>query len=494
MTDAAGVPTRAEMDDAGAQSALLGRIGLIVGPAVAGALLLAGPPEGLTANAWAAIALLALVVVWWVTEAIPVAATSLLPLVGLPLVAGVKPLAAAAPYADPVIFLFIGGFMLAAAVERWGLHRRFAVGLVSAIGVAPGALLAGCLLAAGLLSMWISNTATALMLMPIAIGIAAATATAGAAHPRLAGALAIAIAYAASIGGVATPVGSPTNLVAMGWLERNGLSLAFLDWMAMATPLAAVMLAAAWIVLRFDLGPAPPSADLSAGRAELDRMRDELGPMSEPERRVMIVFGLTALAWVLREQIIRIPGLSGVSDMQIAMAGALALFLVPSGRTRGEALIDWPRAERIPWGIALLFGAGLSMAAAMETLGVTEWLAGQLSFLGAWAPLAILAGIVALTVFLSEFASNTATLTAFLPVVGAVAAATGMPPLYLVFGAAMGASLAFMMPVGTPPNAIAYATGQVEMKRMIRVGLVLNLVGIGLITLCIEVLGPLVLD
>lgn len=493
MTDTAARPPQLEMDDTGVQSGLLGRIGLVLGPALAGALVLLGPPEGLSPEAWAAIALLALVVVWWVTEAIPVAATALLPLIGLPLVAGVKPLEAAAPYADPVIFLFVGGFMLAAAVERWGLHKRFALGLVSAIGVAPGALLAGCLIAAGLLSMWISNTATALMLMPIAIGIAAATAAAGASHPRLAGALAIAIAYAASIGGIATPVGSPTNLVAMGWLERNGLSLAFLDWMALATPLAAVMLAAAWVVLRIDLGPAPPAADLSAGRAELDRMRAELGPMSEPERRVMIVFGLTALAWVLREQIVRIPGLAGLSDMQIAMAGAVALFLVPSGQARGEALIDWPRAERIPWGIALLFGAGLSLAGAMEALGVTDWLAGELSFLGAWAPLAILAGIVALTVFLSEFASNTATLTAFLPVVGAVAAATGMAPLYLVFGAAMGASLAFMMPVGTPPNAIAYATGQVDMKRMIRVGLVLNLLGVGLITLTIEVLGPFVL-
>jgi solute carrier family 13 (sodium-dependent dicarboxylate transporter), member 2/3/5 len=494
MTDAARELLGSEMDDVGARQGILGRIGLIFGPALMLGMLAFGAPEGLSSQAWGAIALLALVVVWWVTEAIPVAATALLPLIGLPLLAGVKPVAAAAPYADPVIFLFVGGFILAAAVERWDLHRRFALALVARVGVSPGALLAGCLAAAGLLSMWISNTATALMLMPIAIGIARATSSAGEANPRLAGSLAIAIAYAASIGGIATPVGSPTNLVAIGWLERNGLALSFLDWMALATPLAALMLVGAWIVLRIDIGGAKPPADNGAGKAALKQMQAEIGPMSEPERRVLMIFAATALAWMFREQLVQVPGLAGLSDMQIAMVGAVSLFLIPSGRKHGEALIDWPRAERIPWGIALLFGAGLSMAASMETLGVSTWLAEQLSFLGAWTPLAILAGIVTLTVFLSEFASNTATLTAFLPVVGGVAAATGMAPLYLVFGAAMGASLAFMMPVGTPPNAIAYATGEVEMKRMIRVGLWLNLLGIGLITACIELLGPGILS
>jgi sodium-dependent dicarboxylate transporter 2/3/5 len=479
--------------ETGAGSRLLGRIGLILGPTVALAMAAAGPPTGLSVQAWAAVALLALIVVWWVTEAIPVAATALVPLIGLPLVAGVKPVDAAAPYADPVIFLFIGGFMLAAAVEHWGLHRRFALRLVSAIGFSPGALLAGCLAGAGFLSMWISNTATALMLMPIALGIVSALATVGGSSPRLAGTLVVAIAYAASIGGIATPIGSPTNLVAMGWLERNDMSLSFLEWMTLATPLAIVMLCAAWGVLRLDLGRASASTDVEGARAVLARMSAELGPMTEPERRVLIVFVTTALAWIAREPLTAIPALKGLTDMQIAIAGAVALFLVPSGRQAGEALIDWPRAERIPWGIALLFGAGLSMAAAMEALGVTEWMAGELSFLGVWAPVAVLAAIVALTVFLSEFASNTATLAAFLPVVAAVASATGIAPLYLVFGAAMGASLAFMMPVGTPPNAIAYATGHVDMKRMIKLGLWLNLLAIGLIIACVEVIGPFVL-
>ena len=482
-----------DSDDVGVASRTLARIGLLAGPALAAGMIAIGPPDGLGAPAWATVALLALMVVWWVTEAIPVAATSLLPLVGLPLIAGVKPVEAAAPYADPVIFLFIGGFMLAAAVERWDLHKRFALSLVSRIGLSPGALLAGWLAAAGLLSMWISNTATALMLMPIAMGIAGALSRVGSGNPRMAGALVVAIAYAASIGGVATPVGSPTNLVAMGWLERNGLSLGFLEWMALATPLAIVMLLGAWVLLRIDLGRSPAGADLPAGRAVVQRMLAELGPLSAPELRVLLVFSATALAWMLREPLTTIPELKGLTDMQIAIAGAVALFLVPSGRKSGEALMDWPRAERIPWGIAVLFGAGLSMAAAMESLGVSAWLAGELWFLGAWAPVAVLAGIVALTVFLSEFASNTATLTAFLPVVAAVASATGIAPLYLVFGAAMGASLAFMMPVGTPPNAIAYATGQVDIKRMIRLGLGLNLLGIGLITACIEFIGPMVL-
>lgn len=487
-------PTASSSDDlANGGSRTLGRLGLFAGPALALTMIAIGPPEGLSVQAWAAVALLGLVVVWWVTEAIPVAATSLAPLIGLPLFAGVKPVDAAAPYADPVIFLFIGGFMLAAAVERWGLHKRFALSLVSAIGLSPGALLAGCLAGAGFLSMWISNTATALMLMPIALGIVSALATVGGGNPRLAGTLVVAIAYAASIGGIATPIGSPTNLVAMGWLERNNLSISFLEWMALATPLAMIMLCGAWVLLRLDLGRSPAKTDLHGARDVVRRMSSELGPISEPERRVLIVFGVTALAWIVREPLTTIPALSGLTDMQIAIAGAMALFLVPSGRQAGEALMDWPRAERIPWGIALLFGAGLSMAAAMEALGVTKWMAGELSFLGAWTPVAVLAAVVALTVFLSEFASNTATLAAFLPVVAAVASATGIAPLYLVFGAAMGASLAFMMPVGTPPNAIAYATGHVDMKRMIRLGLGLNLLAIGLIVVSVEVIGPFVL-
>jgi solute carrier family 13 (sodium-dependent dicarboxylate transporter), member 2/3/5 len=496
MTDAslAASQPRPEMDDEVGGQGVLGRVGLVLGPGVALGLYFGlGAPEGLSAPAWASVCLLALIVIWWVTEAIPVAATALVPLLALPLVAGVKPAAAAAPYADPIIYLFVGGFILAAAVERWGLHRRFAFLLMARIGVSPGALVAGCLASAGLLSMWISNTATALMLTPIALGVAGALKGEGQDARRLGGALVVSVAYAASIGGVATPVGSPTNLVAMGWLERNGLELSFVDWMLLATPLAGLMLVIAWVIIRLDLVGAARNGDAASARQAVARLQAELGPMRAPERRVLIVFGLVACGWIFREQLIKAPGLSGLSDMQIAIAGALSLFLIPSGETKGERLLDWQRAERIPWGIALLFGAGLSMAAAMDTLGVTKWLAGELSFLGAWTPLAILAAIVALTVFLSEFASNTATLTAFLPVVGAVAAATGMAPLYLVFGACMGASLAFMMPVGTPPNAIAYATGLIDMKRMLRLGLVLNLAGIALTVAVLEWLGPMVL-
>lgn len=496
MTDASisEAPPRTEMDDEAGGQGQAGRIGLLLGPIVALGLYFGlGAPEGLSGPAWASVCLLSLIVIWWVTEAIPVAATALVPLVALPLVTGIKPVAAAAPYADPIIYLFVGGFILAAAVERWGLHRRFAFMVVARIGVSPSALVAGCLAAAGLLSMWISNTATALMLTPIALGVAGALQGHGQDSRRLGGALVVAVAYAASIGGIATPVGSPTNLVAMGWLDRNGFNISFVDWMLLATPLAALMLVIAWMVIRLDLAGVARHGDSAAARAAVTQMQADLGRMRVPERRVLIVFALVACGWIFREQLVKIPGLEGLTDMQIAIGGALSLFLVPSGEAKGERLMDWQRAERIPWGIALLFGAGLSMAAAMDTLGVTTWLAGELSFLGAWTPLAILAAIVALTVFLSEFASNTATLTAFLPVVGAVAAATGMAPLYLVFGACMGASLAFMMPVGTPPNAIAYATGLVEMKRMIRLGLVLNLAGIGLTVAVIEWFGPMLL-
>jgi sodium-dependent dicarboxylate transporter 2/3/5 len=464
------------------------KVGLVLGLAVFAAMFAMPPPSGLSSQGWATIALLALMVIWWVTEALPVAVTALAPLIGLPLIAGVKPVAAAAPYADPVIYLFVGGFILAAAVESVGLHRRFAFGLLRRIGTSPGALLAGLLLAAGIVSMWISNTATALMLTPIAVGVATALGKDGKPDPAIAGAFTIAIAYAASIGGVATPIGSPTNLVAMGYLDQQGLAISFTDWMLLGVPLSVAMLGVAWVVLRLGMGAAAGKS-VTAAQA----LPEPLGPMSAAEWRVLAIFIAVALAWIFRELIIEIPGLKGLSDMQIALIGVVALFLTPSGRGGGERLMTWKRAEQIPWGVALLFGAGLSMAAAMEANGVTQWLSGELDFLGGWVPLAVLATLVALTVFLSEFASNTATLTAFLPVIGAVAAATGLEPLYLVFGACMGASLAFMMPVGTPPNAIAYATGHAPMKTMIRLGLVLNLAGIALIVAMVELLGPLVL-
>ncbi len=464
-----------------------------------------GPPAGLGAPGWVAIALLAWMAAWWVSEAVPVAVTALLPLLVLPLGGAATPVAAAAPYADPVIFLFIAGFMLAAAVEKWGLHSRIALNIALRAGVQPRRMVWAFLAATAALSMWISNAATALMLMPIALGVARSLAPDDRAPLPFAGVLALAVAYGASIGGIGTPVGSPTNLVAMGFLEREGLALSFPAWMALALPVMGLMLLAVGLLLARQVPVAPPStgAGVTVGAAGavgaasargvvLDALA-ALGPRSAAETRVALVFGAVALAWMLRPLINEWPPLAGLTDLGIALVGVLALFLLPSGRRDGEALLDWPTAERIPWGIALLFGGGLSLAAAMQANGVTGWMASELAWIGAFGPFLVLLLVVTLVIFLTEIASNTAVLTALLPVVAALAAATGQPALGLAMGAALAASMAFMLPIGTPPNAIAYATGAVPIARMIRVGLWLNLVGVLVIAGVVEILGPLLL-
>jgi sodium-dependent dicarboxylate transporter 2/3/5 len=486
-------------EGAGASGAIAARIGLLLGPALAAAMLWLGPPEGLTAPGWHTLALLAWMVAWWVTEPVPIAATSLLPIVWLPLGGIATAAEATAAYADPIIFLFIGGFMLAFAIERWRLHQRIALGTIAAVGSRPVALLGSFALASCLLSMWISNTATALMLMPTALGVAAAIAPAStrASEPAadtsgVAAGLVLMVAYGASIGGIGTPIGSPTNLVAMGYLEKQGLNLGFAQWMIIAMPLMLVMLLAAWAVLAWPLrglrGDAGVVETLAAERRAL-------GPIGAPERRVSIVFLIVALAWMCSPLLKKIDGLQGINDTAIAIAGVLLLFVLPAGDAPGSRtrLLDWKTAERIPWGVALLFGGGLSVAAAMDAHGVSQWLGEAMSGVGALHPLVVLLLLAALTVFASEFMSNTATLAAFLPVIGAISLATGLPPLVLVFNAAMAASLAFMMPVGTPPNAIAYGTGRVRIRQMIRMGLWLNLISIVSIAAISEWWAPVVL-
>jgi sodium-dependent dicarboxylate transporter 2/3/5 len=470
-------------------------IGFWLGPALALLMGWLGPPDGMTAPGWHTLALLAWMVTWWVTEPVPIAATSLLPIAMLPLAGIAKPADATAAYADPIIFLFIGGFIIATAIERWQLHQRIAMRMISAVGTRPIALIGSFALASALLSMWISNTATALMLMPTALGVAGAIAAnrkQAPVGPSLSTALVLMVAYGASIGGIGTPVGSPTNLVAMGYLDKQGLELSFVQWMTIAVPLMLVMLLVAWGVLAWPHRAASADADAAA---TLRTRREALGPITPPERRVLMVFALVALAWMFSPLLKKLPLLQGINDTAIAMLGAIVLFMLPAGDAPGSRarLLDWRTAERIPWGVALLFGGGLSMAAAIEAHGVSTWLGEAMSGLDALPVILILLLLAAVTVFASEFMSNTATLAALLPVIGALSMATGLPPLVLVFNAAMAASLAFMMPVGTPPNAIAYATNAVGMRQMIRVGLWLNLISILAITVVSEWLAPLVL-
>jgi sodium-dependent dicarboxylate transporter 2/3/5 len=339
------------------------------------------------------------------------------------------------------------------------------------------------MLASAVISMWISNTATTLMLAPIALGAARALTPDGKADLALGGALLLGVAHAASIAGIGTPVGSPTNLIAIGFLERAGDPMAFTDWMTRAIPLMLVMLPVGWIVLCAPLFRRGAGDSAAVARVVGEALR-MLGPLSRPEARIGAVFTLVALAWMFRLQLNELPLLGNLSDAGIAVIGAVLLFLVPSGRGQGEKLIDWPTAERIPWGIAILFGGGLSLATAMETTGLAQWIGAQIAALDGVSTLGLIAILVITTILISELASNVATLTSMLPVVGAVAQATGTPLQTLVFPVAIAASFAFMLPVATGPNAIAFSSGVVTLKRMLTVGFVLNLAAaIGILAL-----------
>jgi sodium-dependent dicarboxylate transporter 2/3/5 len=468
-------------------------VGLVLGPLLAALLLALGPPEGLGWPAWITVALLALMIVWWVTEAIPISATALLPLLVLPLAGVTSPAEAAAPYADPILFLFIAGFMIAVAIERWNLHARIALNIASRAGGQPVALIGGFILAAGLLSMWISNTATALMLTPIAVGVAKAMERQGRPDPALGLGLVLGVAYACSIGGMGTPVGSPTNLIAMAFLNERGIALSFGQWMLLGVPVVALLLPVTWFMLTRAVQRVGP-AEAEQGRLVLKDALAGLGPVSKAEARVGAVFLLVALGWMTRELLVRIPGLERLSDMGVAVAGALALFLLPSGAgPERPRLLDWSAAERIPWGIVILFGGGLSVAGAMESSGLSDWLAAALGGLRAFDVLLIVAALILVTLVATEAMSNVATLTAMLPVVAAFAAALGVNPLLLVFPVSIAASLGFMLPIATGPNAIAYATGQAPLRRMLRYGFILNLAGVAAILLVNATLARAVL-
>jgi solute carrier family 13 (sodium-dependent dicarboxylate transporter), member 2/3/5 len=485
--------TPPDEDDHAAGGLIARRIGLALGLAAFAFMTMIGAPADLSPKAWSALSLLALMIIWWVSEAIPVAATALLPLGLLPLLGVVKPAEAAAPYGDPIIFLFIGGFMVAAAIEQCGLHRRIALGILVAVGSSPAAIVGGFMIATTLLSMWISNTATALMMTPIALAVCTAAAPDGPQRRKLIAACVLGVAYCASIGGIGTPIGSPTNLIGMKWLEANQVGLSFPQWMAIGVSIIVVMVPATWLILTKIAYPLPAHlGDKDAGQTIANQKR-ALGKMSAAETRVMLIFLSVALAWILREPLAKLPGLKGLTDMVIAILGAVLLFIIPSGDKEkpGKALLDWSVAERIPWGIAILFGGGLSMAAALEASGVSQYVGSHMAGIGTLPVIAIVLILVCVTVFASELASNVATLTAMLPVLTAIVVATGADPLIVGASATFAASFGFMLPIATAANAIAYATGAPKQSEMIKVGLALNLLGIAVITLAVSILGPM---
>lgn len=475
------------------------RFGLLAGAAAFLLVLLTSPPDALSVAAWHTAGVVLLMALWWTTEAIPLAATALLPLVLFPALGVLDMPTAAQPYANDIVFLSMGGFLIAVAMERSGLHRRIALGIVAAVGVEPRRLVLGFMLAAAFLSMWISNTATTAMMYPIGMAIALLFRPGDQEGPfELGICLMLGIAYAATIGGVTTLIGTPPNAVlAATASETLGITIGFVDWMMVGVPVALVFLPIGWLLLtRVVYPPGDLRGDAST---VLDAERRQLGPMSRAERVVAVVFVVTALAWVMRapKQIgdLHIPGIQSfapwVKDSTIAMAAALALFVVPTNWRKHEFALDWPTANKIPWGIIVLFGGGLSMARAMSQTGLAEWIGNGVSQFESWPTWLILGGVAFLFLFLTEVTSNVATATMAMPIMAGAAAGLGIAPLQLMATAALAVSMAFMLPVATPPNAIVFASGYVTVPQMARVGIWFNLVAGVLVTIAASVLVPI---
>lgn len=473
------------------------QVGLFLGPLLALLILLGPQPETMPTIAWRTAAVAVLMATWWSTEAIPVPATSLLPVVLFPLLEISTVAAATRPFASPVIFLLLGGFMLALTLERWQLHRRVALMILVRTGDRPDAIVFGFMLATALLSMWVSNSATTLMMIPIALSVIGLVAAGRERGGEFAVMLLLGIAYAASIGGLGTIVGTPPNALAVGYLaEHYAIEISFAQWMQVGVPVVLVMTPLCWWVLtrwvyRVHLPPNPAAAREIA--AELA----ELGPPSVPERRTAIVFGIVAGAWMLQPLLSRIPGLEALNDTTIAIAGSLAMFLVPSGHTRegapaGGALLDWESTAKLPWGVMLLFGSGMSLAEQVSASGLALWLGESLGALTAWPMIALLLAVVALVVFLTELTSNTGLTATILPVLGVIAVVGGIEPALLAVPAALAASCAFMLPVATAPNAIVFGSTQVTIPQMVRAGFRLNLLAIVVVTLFGYWLVPMV--
>jgi len=461
-------------------------IGLVLGPSLFVLLIVLPAPTGLSGQAWATAAVAIWMAVWWATEALPLAATALLPLVLLPLLGILDVQQAAAPFANPLIFLFLGGFMIAAAVQRWGLHRRIALHIIARIGHRPLNLVAGTMLATAMLSMWISNTATAMMMLPIASSLVAITC--GESHAlsgsksNFATAMMLGVAYAASIGGLATLIGSPPNALAASYLlQESGIHITFARWMLLAAPIAVVMLPLAWLILTRVAFPFSGET-IEAESRPVTAMLDALGPISGPEKKVAIVFGLVAAGWILHPLLADVFGVGGITDTGLAIAGAVVLFAIPADWRTRKFLLDWTAARQIPWGILILFGGGLSLAQAIDRTGLARWIGSGLDFLTGEPAFLLVAAVTLLVILLTELTSNTATTAALLPVVGALAGGADLAPLLLAASVSLAASSAYMLPVATPPNAIVFGSGYVTLPQMMRAGLLLNIVGVIVIT------------
>lgn len=467
------------------------KIGLYLGPILMVLMLVVPTPTGMTPDAQKMASIALLMACWWMCESIPIPATSLLPIALFPLF-GVMPTGkATAPYASHLIFLFMGGFIIALAMQRWNLHRRIAMNIVKTVGFSPSRLIFGFMVATAVLSAFVSNTATAVMMMPIGLAIISHVVEEGKKegldkvidfspeHFAFGLNLMLGIAYAASIGGIATLIGTPPNTVLAGYLQKTyGYEITFAKWLLVGVPLVVVMLPLTWLWLTRVANPMKLKK-VPGGRDLINAELREMGPMNSGERWTALVFTLTALAWIFRKQIgFLFPDPKMVTDAAIGMTGALLLFLIPINMKKNTFVMDWHWASKMPWGVLILFGGGLALADGFKVTKLADWIGSQVSLLEN-APIFILVVAVAtLIIFLTELTSNTATAAMVMPILSAVAIGLGQNPLLLVVPAAIAASCAFMLPVATPPNAIVFGSGYVTIPQMVKSGFGLNIIGI----------------
>ncbi len=442
--------------------------------------LLIPAPENLSVTAWRTAAVAILMATWWITEAIPIYTTALIPIVLFPLL-DIAPIGdTTAPYANPLIFLFMGGFIIAIAMQRWSLHKRIALKIVNFVGVKPTSIILGFIIASAFLSMWVSNTATALMMLPIAISVLDFVDTKRSANESVSPAtnfelvLVLCIAYACNIGGIGTLIGTPPNALLAGFLLENyNVEISFAHWLMVGVPLILVMLPIMYLVLTKVVYPIKLK-ELPGGREVIARQLKEIGTISKPEVRVAVVFTTTALLWILREPLSNI--FTGLSDAGIAITAGVILFIIPSGANKGEQLLKWNDLKDLPWGILILFGGGLSLAMAISSSGLAAWIGESVAGLGGMPLLLLVFLVIIVVVFLTEITSNTATAAAFLPILAASAIGIGQDPMLFIVPAAIAASCAFMLPVATPPNAIIYGSGKVNIPQMAKAGVWLNII------------------
>lgn len=461
-------------------------------------MLFAPAPGGMPAPAQRTAAVALLMVCWWLTEAIPIPVTALVPLAFFPALGIMDAGAAAAPYANHNIFLFFGGFCIAVAMQKWHLHRRIALHIIKIIGSRPRRIVLGFMLATAFLSMWISNTATTMMMLPIGMALILhfGTDTAGSvARSNFGTALMLGIAYAASIGGIGTLIGTPPNIVFAGQVKilfPHIEEIGFFQWMQVGLPLAAVFLPLTWWYLTFLAFP-PKPGEINDASAVIDEEFGALGRLNKGEKYTLSVFAATCLAWMFRKNItigsLVVPGWTNflgienfVHDSTIAVAAALLLFLLPIDVREKKFVLDWESAATLPWGILILFGGGFALAKGFTQTGLSAWIGQGVQGLAGLPTLFIVAGTCFLITFLTEVTSNTATTTMILPVLAAMSGVLGVHPFVLMLPATLSASCAFMTPVATPPNAIVFGAGQVTIPMMARTGIVLNLAGVVLVT------------